>query len=218
MIYYTMADIERLGPAGCLKHMNELHETNSRLQDEGEMITTICAICYQLGPCVDDGEAYICADREACKVRATPDPEFVTQGMAIVRVLLERNNAKNALRLLLSDVRALGPAFQFHLPASVHYAEALLDGLPDWREDGKRRAADHAGEKPSAAWRGERLPRTTGRYEIRQDEETGRRYWFGSEDGWKDETEIGANGVITLSVESFPVGTTLMLIEPDDEL
>lgn len=33
MNYYSMADIERIGPAGCLQHMNELHEANSRLED-----------------------------------------------------------------------------------------------------------------------------------------------------------------------------------------
>ena len=37
--YYTMADIERIGPAGCLQHMNELHKTNSRLCDEIERLS-----------------------------------------------------------------------------------------------------------------------------------------------------------------------------------
>ena len=32
-------------------------------------IITECALCYHFGSCVDDGEAYICADRAACEAR-----------------------------------------------------------------------------------------------------------------------------------------------------
>jgi hypothetical protein len=35
--------------------------------------TTHCAICYSLQPCIDDGEAYICADRAACRARVSLD-------------------------------------------------------------------------------------------------------------------------------------------------
>lgn len=35
-MYYTLADIERIGPDGCLRHMNELHETNKKLTDAAE--------------------------------------------------------------------------------------------------------------------------------------------------------------------------------------
>jgi hypothetical protein len=68
------------------------------------------------------------------------DTEFLQRGMAVVQIILERNNARAVLRDLISDVRALAPAFQFTLPASVYYAEALLDGISDWQEEGKRRA------------------------------------------------------------------------------
>ena len=36
MDYYTMADIERIGAAGCLRHMNSLHEMNRRLEAQLE--------------------------------------------------------------------------------------------------------------------------------------------------------------------------------------
>lgn len=39
MNYYSMADIERIGPTECLTHMNELHEANSRLGDEIERLS-----------------------------------------------------------------------------------------------------------------------------------------------------------------------------------
>lgn len=57
----------------------------------------------------------------------------------------------------------------------------------------------------------------TGRFELRIDEETGRRYWWGGEDGWKDATEIGEDGVLTLDAMHFAVGTVLSLTEPDDD-
>lgn len=56
--------------------------------------------------------------------------------------------------------------------------------------------------------------KSVGRFELRQDEETGRLYWWGSEDGWKDETEVGEDGVLTLSAEHFKVGTILRFSEP----
>lgn len=34
-----------------------------------ERVTTQCANCYHVGPCIDDGEAFVCADRDACKAR-----------------------------------------------------------------------------------------------------------------------------------------------------
>lgn len=55
----------------------------------------------------------------------------------------------------------------------------------------------------------------SGSFELRRDEETGRRYWWGSEDGWKDPTEIGEDGVLTISAEHFAIGTRLQLIEPN---
>jgi hypothetical protein len=55
-----------------------------------------------------------------------------------------------------------------------------------------------------------------GRFELRKDEETGRMYWWGAEDGWKDATEIGEDGVLTLSAEHFAVGTIIELSEPED--
>ena len=36
MSYYTLADIERMGAAGCLRHMNELHEAKKKLTDAVE--------------------------------------------------------------------------------------------------------------------------------------------------------------------------------------
>lgn len=56
---------------------------------------------------------------------------------------------------------------------------------------------------------------TTGRFELRQDEDTGRRYWFGSEDGWKDATEVGEDGTLTMSAEHFSIGAVLCFSEPD---
>ena len=52
------------------------------------------------------------------------------------------------------------------------------------------------------------------RFELQQDEETGRLYWWGSEDGWKDATEVGENGVLTLDGQHFAVGSRLILTEP----
>ena len=42
----------------------------------------------------------------------------------------------------------------------------------------------------------------TGRFEVRLSECTGRRYWWGWESGWKDATEIGENGVLTLDADA----------------
>ena len=56
-----------------------------------------------------------------------------------------------------------------------------------------------------------------GHFELRKDEDTGRLYWWGSEDGWKDATEIGEQGVLTLNAEAFTVGTSLTFIEPRKE-
>jgi hypothetical protein len=47
------------------------------------------------------------------------------------------------------------------------------------------------------------------RIELRVDEDTGRRYWWGFEEGWKDATEVGQNGVLMLDVQHFDVGTVL---------
>lgn len=55
----------------------------------------------------------------------------------------------------------------------------------------------------------------TGRFEVRLSEYTGRRYWWGWESGWKDATEIGENGVLTLDAAAFAVGTILILSEPE---
>ena len=52
------------------------------------------------------------------------------------------------------------------------------------------------------------------RFELRQDEDTGRRYWWGSEDGWKDATEIGEDGVLMLDAQHFAIGSVLTLTEP----
>lgn len=54
------------------------------------------------------------------------------------------------------------------------------------------------------------------RFELRQDEETGRLYWWGGEDGWKDATEVGENGALTLDAQHFTVGSVLTLVEPFD--
>lgn len=53
-----------------------------------------------------------------------------------------------------------------------------------------------------------------GYFEVKQDEETGRKYWFGGESGWKNPEEIGEDGVITMDAESFEVGTTISMREP----
>lgn len=44
--YYTLADVERLGPAGCLNHMNELHRTNNHLYDEIEVLNREDTMTY----------------------------------------------------------------------------------------------------------------------------------------------------------------------------
>lgn len=56
----------------------------------------------------------------------------------------------------------------------------------------------------------------TARFELRRDEDTGRLYWWGAEDGWKDATEIGEDAVLTLNGANFQVGTILRLSEPFD--
>lgn len=73
------------------------------------------------------------------------------------------------------------------------------------------------GGAPAAASSNERqgVAMTGGYFELRSDEETNRRYWWGSEDGWKGATEIGQDGVLTLDAGAFAVGTTLRLYEPD---
>ena len=58
---------------------------------------------------------------------------------------------------------------------------------------------------------------STGRFELRIDEDTGRKYCWGSEEGWKDATEIGEDGVLTLSADAFAVGTVLQFSEPEGE-
>lgn len=42
------------------------------LLDNRITLITECAICYTIGECFDDGEAYICIDRDACKARKVP--------------------------------------------------------------------------------------------------------------------------------------------------
>lgn len=51
-----------------------------------------------------------------------------------------------------------------------------------------------------------------GRFELR--EEDGRRFWFGGEEGWKDATEVGEDGVLIMSADHFPVGTVLEFTGP----
>lgn len=53
-------------------------------------------------------------------------------------------------------------------------------------------------------------------FQLMQDEETGRRYWYGSEDGWKGGTEVGMDGIITLDAEGFVVGTVVLVSEPSE--
>ncbi len=38
--------------------------------EETRVLSAECANCCHVGPCVDDGEAYICIDQQACRVRA----------------------------------------------------------------------------------------------------------------------------------------------------
>ena len=64
-----------------------------------------------------------------------------------------------------------------------------------------------------AAWSVKDTHAHTGRFELRI--ENGRRFWWGAEDGWKDATEIGENGVLTLDAAAFAVGTILILSEPE---
>lgn len=46
--YYTLADIERIGPEGCLRHMNELHEANKNLTDAAEHLDFIQQLARDL--------------------------------------------------------------------------------------------------------------------------------------------------------------------------
>lgn len=55
-----------------------------------------------------------------------------------------------------------------------------------------------------------------GYFELKQDEDTGRKYWYGAEDGWKDGTEVGEDGVLIMNSEHFPVGTKLIFNDPTD--
>lgn len=57
-----------------------------------------------------------------------------------------------------------------------------------------------------------------GYFEVKQDEETGRKYWFGAESCWKDPEEVGKNGIITINAESFEVGTVIHMEEPLEQL
>ena len=59
---------------------------------------------------------------------------------------------------------------------------------------------------------------SSGRFELMRDEDTGRLYWYGGEDGWKDNTEIGVDGVLTICPEHFTVGTVLEFTEPVEAL
>lgn len=63
----------------------------------------------------------------------------------------------------------------------------------------------------------DRAIRSWGHFELRQDEETGRRYWFGAESDWKDGTEVGRNGVLILDSKHFEVGTRLVMTEPEQQ-
>lgn len=63
-----------------------------------------------------------------------------------------------------------------------------------------------------AAWSAEDKYARIGRFESRT--EDGRRFWWGYEDGWKDETEIGKDGVLTIDAAEFAIGTILTLSEP----
>lgn len=64
---------------------------------------------------------------------------------------------------------------------------------------------------------GEDSARHFGRFEVREDEDAGRRYWWGAEDGWKDPTEVGEDGVITVDARHFAIGAVLYMSEPIDE-
>jgi hypothetical protein len=55
----------------------------------------------------------------------------------------------------------------------------------------------------------------SGQFELKED--SGRKYWFGAEDGWKDATEIGdKEGTLVIGVDHFPVGTKLIFQDPTD--
>lgn len=56
----------------------------------------------------------------------------------------------------------------------------------------------------------------SGRFELRQDEDTGRKFWFGGEEEWKDPTEVGEDGTLIVNADAFQVGTIFVFIEPDD--
>jgi hypothetical protein len=56
----------------------------------------------------------------------------------------------------------------------------------------------------------------TARFELR--EEDGRLYWWGAENGWKDATEIGEKGVITIDAKGFEVGTVILVSEPSPQI
>ena len=47
-MYYTITDIERIGPQGCLRHMNELHEANKKLTDAAEQVDIIQQLARDL--------------------------------------------------------------------------------------------------------------------------------------------------------------------------
>ena len=47
---------------------------------------TECANCYAQAECIDDGEAYICADRQACQQRTRSELDFDTPRRSTARV------------------------------------------------------------------------------------------------------------------------------------
>lgn len=88
---------------------------------------------------------------------------------------------------------------------------APWEELSEWDKEADRRIAEAI-----VKWLDPHTD-TVGRFELRQDEDTGRLYWWGAEGGWKDPTEIGENGVLTLDAGAFVVGTVLTFTEPIDQ-
>lgn len=151
--HIPLPDMERYGHKG---------PTEPPARIAGHM-TCECAMCYSLQPCVDDGEAYVCADRAACTrrqeenrgERAMPNALKALEALIVVldyartsmhphrevHRFLFGSDARHPEHAILTQARAAVQEAHKNAPVCPSCGDPSVSLCPACRESGEGRPA-----------------------------------------------------------------------------
>lgn len=86
-----------------------------------------------------------------------------------------------------------------------------------WGKDKKQcEQAASGGQKILKLLENKEMPMHYGSFEVKKDEVTGEKYWWGAEEGWKDPENMDSE--LTMNAKDFGVGAVITLEEPMEVL